>query len=210
MATDTTLRPGEIKDILLREIEAADMHELDVEEVGTVLEVKDGAYTDRYGSGVERCDVLDVNPANPQATIVADLAAADAIPSDQFDCFVLTQTLQLIYDTKAAIAHAHRILRPGGVLLVTVPTVSRIAGRSGSLTDYWRFTVASCTSLFGEVFGAAQITVRSYGNVLTAIAFLTGLAYEELSCRELEAHDECFPVIIAVRAIKLGSRTGRK
>jgi len=42
MATDTTLRPGEIKDILLREIEAADLHELDVEEVGSVLEVKDG------------------------------------------------------------------------------------------------------------------------------------------------------------------------
>src|SRR5918998_907025 len=42
MATDTTLRPGEIKDILLREIEAADLHELDVEEVGTVLEVPVG------------------------------------------------------------------------------------------------------------------------------------------------------------------------
>jgi F-type H+-transporting ATPase subunit alpha len=42
MASDTILRPGEIKDILLREIEAADLHELNVEEVGTVLEVKDG------------------------------------------------------------------------------------------------------------------------------------------------------------------------
>src|SRR5258708_11231331 len=42
MATDTTLRPGEIKDILLREIAAADLHDLDVEEVGTVLEAKDG------------------------------------------------------------------------------------------------------------------------------------------------------------------------
>src|SRR5689334_11255740 len=42
MPTDTILRPSEIKDILLREIEAADLHELDVEEVGTVLEVKDG------------------------------------------------------------------------------------------------------------------------------------------------------------------------
>ena len=42
MASETTLRPGEIKDILLREIEAADLHELDVEEVGTVLEVRDG------------------------------------------------------------------------------------------------------------------------------------------------------------------------
>ncbi len=42
MATETALRPGEIKDILLREIEAADLRDLDVEEVGTVLEVKDG------------------------------------------------------------------------------------------------------------------------------------------------------------------------
>src|SRR5438874_20891 len=42
MASDTTLRPGEIKDILLREIEAADLHELDVEEVGSILEVRDG------------------------------------------------------------------------------------------------------------------------------------------------------------------------
>jgi F-type H+-transporting ATPase subunit alpha len=42
MASETTLRPAEIKDILLREIEAADLHELNVEEVGTLLEVKDG------------------------------------------------------------------------------------------------------------------------------------------------------------------------
>src|SRR5258708_2568675 len=42
MATETTLRPGEIKDILLREIEAADLHSLNVEEAGSVLEVKDG------------------------------------------------------------------------------------------------------------------------------------------------------------------------
>ncbi len=42
MATDTTLRPGEIKDILLREIEAADLAELEIQEVGTVLEVRDG------------------------------------------------------------------------------------------------------------------------------------------------------------------------
>jgi F-type H+-transporting ATPase subunit alpha len=42
MASQTSLRPGEIKDILLREIEAADLSTLDVEEVGSVLEVKDG------------------------------------------------------------------------------------------------------------------------------------------------------------------------
>ena len=42
MATDSILRPGELKDVLLREIEAADLKPLDTQEVGTVLEVKDG------------------------------------------------------------------------------------------------------------------------------------------------------------------------
>jgi F-type H+/Na+-transporting ATPase subunit alpha len=42
MATETSLRPGEIKDILLREIENADLNDLDVQEVGQVLEVRDG------------------------------------------------------------------------------------------------------------------------------------------------------------------------
>jgi len=42
MATDTILRPGELKDILLREIAAADLTTTDVSEVGTVLEVRDG------------------------------------------------------------------------------------------------------------------------------------------------------------------------
>ena len=42
MASDTILRPGEINDILLREIEAADLHQLEVEDVGSVIEAKDG------------------------------------------------------------------------------------------------------------------------------------------------------------------------
>lgn len=169
---------------------------------GGVLEVKDTTYTVRYGIGVERSDVIDIDPLNPHATFVADLAAADSIPSNTFDCFILTQTLQLICDTRAAIGHAHRILRPGGVLLVTVPSISRIVPGPGLKTDYWRFTEASCSALFAEAFGAGWITIRSYGNVLAAIAFLSGIAYQELSRRKLEVHDEYFPVIIGVRAVK--------
>jgi len=169
---------------------------------GRALEIKDSVYTDRFGADVDRRDVLDIDAANRRATIVGDLAAADGIAADQFDCFVLTQTLQFIYNVRAAIVHAHRVLRPHGVLLVTVPAVGRMSPEDKPSLDYWRFTATSCSSLFGEVFGAERITVRSYGNVLTAIAFLTGMAYEELSRRELDANDENFPVILGVRAIK--------
>jgi len=42
MATDSILRPGEFKDVLLREIAAAEIKPLDIQEVGSILEVKDG------------------------------------------------------------------------------------------------------------------------------------------------------------------------
>jgi hypothetical protein len=164
--------------------------------------VKDDAYTKQYGSAVERCDVLDIDKTNPRATVIADLTAADSILSDSYDCFILTQTLQFIYDLRPAIFHAHRVLRSGGVLLATVPAVSRIEPENGFTTDYWRLTVASCVLLFGETFGPAKVSVRSHGNVLTAGAFLIGLAQEELSRRKISVNDEYFPVIITVHAIK--------
>jgi SAM-dependent methyltransferase len=168
---------------------------------GRVLEVRDSGYADRLGTGVERCDVLDIDASLPGVTIVADLTTADAVPSDSFDCFILTQTLQYILDTHAALAQAHRMLRPGGVLLATVPVVCRLSPRDAA-TDYWRFTTASCRSLFGSVFGSDRVEIQPLGNVLTEIAFLAGMAQEELSARHLGTDDESFPLIIAIRAVK--------
>jgi len=125
---------------------------------GRVLEVKDSSYTRRFGTDVERSDILDIDARNPHATFIADLAAANELPSETFDCFILTQTLQYIFDVRSAIEHAHRILRPGGTLLCMIPSLSRIAPE---YTDYWRFTEASCARLFGEVFGNDAVEVRA-------------------------------------------------
>lgn len=172
---------------------------------GRVLEVRNSLYTERFGNGVERGDVLDIDRQNSSATLIADLSAADDLASDQFDCFILTQTLQFIFDVQSAVAHTHRILRPGGVALVTLPSVSRVAPRGGLTNEYWRFTAASCAALFGSVFGVDQIQITSYGNVSSAIAFLAGMAREELSPQQLDGHDEYFPLLLAVRAVKRSS-----
>jgi hypothetical protein len=67
--------------------------------------------------------------------------------------------------------------------------------------DYWRFTPASCAELFGEVFGSDSIRVCTYGNVLTTIAFLAGLACEELTTR-FENPDGRFSMLVCVHAVK--------
>src|SRR5215210_627237 len=92
MATETTLRPGEIKDILLREIEAADLHELDVEEVGSVLEVKDGIariYGLQKAMAGEMLEVLSSETGNKITGLALNLE------EDNIGAVVLGDYLQL-------------------------------------------------------------------------------------------------------------------
>lgn len=171
---------------------------------GHVLEIGDDTYTRRFGGErVTKSDVLHVQQGNPRSTIVADLTCADAIPSCTFDCIILTQTLHVIYDVRAALRHLYRILKPGGVLLVTLPGISQISrydmDRWG---DHWRFTTRSARRLFEETFPAGSVRVEAYGNVLAAIASLHGLAAEELKKEELDYPDPDYEVIIMVRAVK--------
>ena len=170
---------------------------------GHVLEVKDAAYTRRYGGArVTRSDVLDIDADNPYATIVADLNDARELPSDTFDCIVLTQVLLLIYDVRAALRELHRSLKPGGVLLITVPGITPIPHASLGDTWYWTFTRRAMERLVGEHFPAENVTSTFYGNVLAATAFLHGVALEELSPDELEPADPNYQMIVGVRAVK--------
>jgi len=175
-----------------------EQHRADI--TGRVLEVKDSGYTDRFGHAVTERAVLDVDAANPHVTHVADLAAGDGLPSAAFECFVLTQTLQYVFDVGAALATAHRLLTPGGVVLATLPVTSRIT--EPPLTDLWRFTPLAATRLFSEAFGADNVTAHGHGNVRTQIAFLDGLAAEDLDVGVLEEDDPRFPLVVCVRAVK--------
>lgn len=172
---------------------------------GRVLEVRDRRYTDRFGSGVTKRDVLDIDPTNASATIIADLADCDSIPSNIFDCFILTQTLHYLSEPLAAVRQAYRILRPRGVLLATMPSIIRVDADTPGI-DRWRFTPVSCSELFEGPFGIDNVEVSASGNVLAAIAFLTGMAAEEFSPVKLAVRDPSFPVVILVRAVKADDR----
>jgi SAM-dependent methyltransferase len=176
---------------------------------GRVLEIGDNYYTIRYGSdSVTKSDVLHVEAGNPLATIVADLTCADDIPSNTFDCIIFTHTIQMIYDLQAAMRHLYRILKPGGVILMTTHGTSRVGRRSekDNWCVYWRMTVDSARRLLSEDFGAENIHAQGHGNVLVAMSFLYGLAAEELTHEELDTYDPDYQVLITARAIKPNNR----
>lgn len=171
---------------------------------GRVLEVADNEYTRRFGAErVTQSDILHNAPGSSRATLVADLAHGDELPSNAFDCIICTQTLQLIYDVQAAVETLHRILKPGGTLLATVPVITQISRADMDRTgDYWRFTSAAVQRLFADRFPGGKVTVKAHGNVVASIAFLHGLAVEELKRRELDWEDPDFELVVTVHAVK--------
>ena len=170
---------------------------------GSVLEVKDSGYTTRFGTRVTASHVLDVDPSNAEATLVADLEQPAGFPQKAFDCIVVTQTLQYVYDLGSAVETIHRALRPGGVCLATVPLISRLDPDVPAGNEFWRLTGAVCSRLFAARFGSANVAVSERGNVRAASAFLLGLAAEELSERELATADPQYPIITTVRAVRV-------
>jgi F-type H+/Na+-transporting ATPase subunit alpha len=129
MATDTTLRPGEIKDILLREIEAADLHALDVEEVGTVLEVKDGIAR-IYGLHKAMAGEMLELKASETGNVITGLALN--LEEDNIGAVVLGDYLQL--------KEGDEVRRTARVLEVPVGPSDRRSSAASSTRSATRWT----------------------------------------------------------------------
>lgn len=182
-----------------------DRHRTDIH--GRVLEIAEDVYATWFGGGrVSQIDILQYQEGeHPRATFVGDLSDAPQLPSNAFDCVILTQTLQLIYDLSGAVATVHRILKPGGVALVTLPgitPVNRQDSESWGNHWCWSFTALSARKLFGERFNPEAIEVETFGNVLVAASFLYGLGRDELTRQELDHRDPDYEMLITLRARK--------
>jgi SAM-dependent methyltransferase len=172
---------------------------------GKVLEVGDSTYSRKFSQGeVDSCDVLQHEALGTDGdAMIGDLTDGATLPENSYDCFVCAQTFQYTYEIREAVAGACRLLKPGGVLLSTLPGISQVsrydAERYG---DYWRFTVDSVTRLFEPVFKGG-VEVASYGNALAATVLLQGIPLEELPDQSLlDDHDRNYPVIITIVAKK--------
>ena len=168
---------------------------------GRVLEMEEPEYTTAYGgTRVTAFDVLDIDPANEHATVVADLNEAGSLPPERFDCAIVTQTLQYMRNPETAaltnLWHArarwhgarHRSLHRGSTPTRPTPT--------GGASPRPRHAVPPLAGDWSEV------EVQGFGNVLTSVAFLMGLAAEELRGRELDEQDPSFPLVACARARK--------
>jgi SAM-dependent methyltransferase len=172
---------------------------------GRVLEIGDASYSRRFGGqAITQQDVLHVSRDVPEATLIGDMTEPGVLPAGTFDCMILTQTLHLIYDMRSALAQVHEALKPGGVVLLTVPGISQLDRGEWSHTWSWSLTPYSARRLFEELFESVNLEITSRGNVFAATAFLQGIALEEVDQGLLDEPDLAYPVIVSVRARKSG------
>ncbi len=185
-------------------------HAVDVR--GDVMEMSRSTYTDAYGGArVTSVTIVDIDRSNEQATRYCDLCEPGSLPADAFDCIVFTQTLQYLADLDTAIENLWRALRPGAVLLLTVPAASRVAPVDG---DYWRFTPAGLAVMLRDRLPAeALVTTSGRGNSFAVAAQVVAASVEDVGRPSLVANDPAYPVVAMARVVKPAARgsvpTGR-
>lgn len=169
---------------------------------GRCLEFQEDSYTSRFGGArVARLDILhkEPDPRFPQATLHADLTAANDLPGGAFDCIVCTYVLHMIFELDRFVAELHRLLAGGGVLLVAVPCITI---NYPQYHELWRFTPEGLHRLLARAFGPMQVETRAYGNSLVAAGELRGLAVGDFSPAEIDEPDPRYPLVVCGRAVK--------
>lgn len=170
---------------------------------GTVLEVAEREYTVKYGTDVEKSICMHVCDSVDNNCIIVNLETGEGVIDDLADCFILTQTLPVIFDVQAAAENAIRLLKSGGVALVTVSGITQISrydmDRWG---HFWSFTTASLKKLFESCEDVEYVEVKAYGNVKTSISALYGLAVEDMKQEDFAYQDDDYQQIITAMVRK--------
>lgn len=156
---------------------------------GAILEFGDSRYRALLRQDrIERYDVLDLTKRDG-VTITGDIQSIPVIADATYDAIICTQVLEHVPNPFSAVGELQRILKKGGVLLLTVPHINKIHRGPG---DYWRFTEDSLTLLL-KAF--SDLEIEAFGNVLTTALFGYGISSDELTQEELNMADPEYPVI---------------
>lgn len=165
---------------------------------GEVLEIEDNTYTKKYGGNhYDSSIVMDVSSKDENIDFNANLETGEGIKESIADCFICTQTLMYIYDLQSVAQNIIKMLKPGGVALITCSGLSQNSRRCmESYGAYWGFNEAALKRMFINIDGAEVIESGIYGNVKTVSAHINGLCIEDIDESDFKENDVCYPLIV--------------
>lgn len=112
---------------------------------------------------------LDIDPSSG-ADYITDLCVNNEflIPAESFDIVVCTEVLEHTLHPFKAVDELERILKPGGVAVVSTPCNFRI---HGPLPDCWRFTEHGLKQLFRNFINIEINALETIGRDLFPIHY---------------------------------------
>ena len=104
----------------------------------------------------------------------AGTAEETGLPSESFDVVLCTQVIEHCMNPWRALAEAHRILKPGGALIVSAPHVWFYHPHP---TDHWRFTQEGMVRLCRDAGLEPVELLAQGGSIVTLFQVVNFLAY---------------------------------
>ena len=141
-----------------------------------------GAYGEpSYGRYFPNRIGVDIRPG-PGVDRVASVYELP-FPDDRFRNVLCMSVLEHLEDPACAIAEMHRVLTPGGRIIVSVPFLFPIHDAPG---DYWRFTKFGLRHLFRDGWHIEKLTAEadmqsSLAILLQRVAFQTDMRLNKIS-----------------------------
>lgn len=162
---------------------------------GDILEIGRNVYKGLVSSeSISSYSCLDISPF-PDVDIIADIQNMPHVESEKFDTIICTQVLEHVPNPFDAIDEIYRVLRPGGVLLITVPFLNNYHMEPN---DYWRFTEYGLKNLLKKF---TSVAVSSHGSTFHHVAATLGFRASEVDLNILERTGAPkFPVIVSAIA----------
>ena len=112
---------------------------------------------------VERYDGVDLWPRSDKVTFAGDVQTLTMVPDSTYDSAICIEVLEHVPEPGRALATISRILKPGGVVVITVPHLSRLHDLPH---DYYRFTEYGLRYLLSQN-GLEVVSIEAKGGLLT-------------------------------------------
>lgn len=117
---------------------------------------------EQYSSTYESVDVAPRGTHVP--TWIADVCDMPDVPANRFDTVVCHQVLEHVSQPWRALAELHRVTKPGGTIILSVPHLNRLHELPH---DYFRFTQAGTRSLLNAAGFTSVESLDAYGGLLS-------------------------------------------
>lgn len=120
-------------------------------------------FQDELKDRVSCYHTLDLFPRRSELTYVCDVQDMNIVPGESYDSVVCLEVLEHVPDPFRAAREIYRVMAPGGILILSVPHLSRLHEEPH---DYYRYTRYGLNHLL-EQAGLQVIHLQPRGSLFT-------------------------------------------